>query len=62
MLQNLFLNLPPQTVILSSYIRTFCHFEALGDFCERNPKDAGAVEAELPVCRELCTLLPIYYP
>ena len=44
---------------LKNKVRTFCHFKTLVDYCERNPEDAGVVEAELPVCKEMCTLLPI---
>ena len=44
---------------LKNKVRTFCYFKSLVDYCERNPEDAAMVEAELPVCAEMCNLLPI---
>ena len=44
---------------LKNKVRTFCYFKSLVDYCERNPEDAAVVEAELPVCAEMCNLLPI---
>ena len=44
---------------LKNKVRTFCYFKSLVDYCERNPEDAPMVEAELPVCAEMCSLLPM---
>ena len=44
---------------LKCKMQTYCCYLKIVEYCEKNPKAAECVEVELPLCKEMISLLPM---